>query len=152
MTAQREGMFPPEMPRPQVESLTEPFWTAARKGRLVIQRCTDCGAFRHLPHVMCSSCQSSAHEWVESAGRGTVFTYTIVSHSVHAATKSTVPYNVVVVKLDDCGGMLVTSNVVDCQPEDVHVGMAVEVVFERADDEITIPRFTRRDATARATR
>ena len=131
------------MPRPQIEPLTEPFWAAARQGRLVIQRCTDCGAFRHLPHVMCGSCQSPAHEWVESAGRGTVFTYTIVTHPVHAATKSAVPYNVVLVKLGDCGGVLVPSNVVDCPPEEVRVGMKVNVVLERVDDEIAIPRFVR---------
>jgi uncharacterized OB-fold protein len=144
MTLRQPAMFPPEMPRPQVEALTRPFWAAASQGRLVIQRCTGCGTFRHLPHAMCASCQSPAHDWVESAGRGTVFTYTIVTHSVHAATASQVPYNVVVVKLDDCGGVLVPGNVVDCPPQDVHVGLAVEVVFERVDDEIAIPRFTRR--------
>jgi len=143
MTARREPLFSREMPRPQIDPLTEPFWAAAREGRLVIQRCTDCGTFRHLPHAMCGSCQSSAHEWVESAGRGTVFTFTIVTHPVHAAAKSAVPYNVVLVKLDDCGGVLVPSNVVDCPPEDVRVGMTVNVVFERVDDEIAIPRFVR---------
>lgn len=137
------AMFPPEMPVPLVEALTEPYWSAARDGRLVIQRCTDCGAFRHLPHVMCGSCQSSAHDWAESAGTGTVYTYTIVTHPVHDATTAAVPYNVVVVELDDCGGVLVPSNVVDCAPEDVHVGMRVEVVFEPVTDEITIPRFRR---------
>ena len=135
--------FPPEMPVPLVEALTEPFWTAAREGRLVIQHCTDCGAFRHLPHVLCSSCQSSAHDWVESAGSGTVYTYTIVTHPVHNATASVVPYNVVVVQLDDCGGVLVPSNLVDCAPEDVQVGLPVAVVFEPVTDEITIPRVRR---------
>ena len=149
MTVRREAMFPSEMPRPQVEPLTEPFWAAAREGRLVIQRCTDCGAFRHLPHAICGSCQSTAHEWVPSAGRGTVFTYTIVTHPVHPATKAAVPYNVAIVELEDCGGVLVPGNVVDCPPEAVHVGMAVEVVFERVDDEIAIPRFVRAAGGAR---
>jgi uncharacterized OB-fold protein len=135
------AMFPSDMPLPQVEPLTEPFWAATREGRLVIQRCTGCGTFRHLPHVLCAACQSGAYEWVESAGHGTVYTYTIVTHSVHAATVAAVPYNVVVVQLDDCGGVLVPSNVVDCAAEQVHVGMPVEVVFERITDEITIPRF-----------
>ena len=117
----------------------------------MIQRCTDCGAFRHLPHAMCGSCQSTAHEWVESAGRGTVYTYTIATHPVHPATKAVVPYNVVVVQLDDCGGVLVPSNVVDCAPDDVHVGMRVRVVFERVDDEIALPRFAR-EASAEGAR
>ena len=141
MSAGQGPMFPPDMPVPLVEPLTEPFWSAARAGRLVIQRCTACGAFRHLPHVLCASCQSADHEWVESAGRGTVFTYTIVTHPVHAAVTDAVPYAVVVVELNDCGNVLVPSNVVDCPPEAVEVGMAVEVVFERVTDDITIPRF-----------
>jgi uncharacterized OB-fold protein len=141
--SEQATMFPPEMPVPLVEPLTEPFWAAARDHRLVIQRCTECGTFRHLPHVMCGVCQSSSYEWVESAGRGTVYTYTIVTHSVHPATAGVVPYNVVVVQLDDCGGVLMPSNVLDCPPEDVHVGMAVEMAWERLSDEITFPRFRR---------
>lgn len=135
--------FPAEMPVPVIEPLTEPFWAAAREGRLVIQRCRDCGTFRHLPHVLCAVCRSSAHDWVESAGRGTVFTYTIVTHPVHGAVIDVVPYAVVVVELDDCGNVLVPSNVVDCPPDEVRVGMAVEVVFEPVTDEVTIPRFRR---------
>lgn len=137
------AMFPPDMPVPLVDPLTEPFWAAARAGRLVIQRCTGCGTFRHLPHVMCAVCQSPEHDWVESAGRGRVFTYTVVTHPVHAAVVDVVPYNVVVVELDDCGGVLVPGNVVGVAPEDVHVGMPVEVVFESVTDEIAIPRFRR---------
>lgn len=136
-------VFPPGMPVPLVEPLTEPYWAAARERRLVIQRCRACGTFRHLPHVMCAACQSSDHDWVESAGRGEVFTYTIVVHPVHEATAAAVPYNVVVVRLDDCGGVLVPGNVVECPPEDVHVGMRVEVVWDAVTDDITIPRFRR---------
>lgn len=137
------GFFPPEMPLPEIEPLTEPYWAACREHRLVIQRCTDCGTFRHLPHVMCAKCQSSAYEWVPSSGRGTVFTYTIVVHPVHDAVVDVVPYNVVVVQLADCGGVLVPGNVIDCDPDDVHVGMPVEVAWDDVTPEVTIPRFRR---------
>jgi hypothetical protein len=132
------------MPVPAVEPLTEPFWTAARDGRLVIQRCSACGRFRHLPHPLCAVCQSSDHDWVESAGDGRVFTYTIVAHPVHAATVDVVPYNVVVVELDDCGNVLVPGNVVDCPPGEVAVDLPVSVVFDVVSAEIAIPRFRRR--------
>jgi uncharacterized OB-fold protein len=135
--------FPEAMPLPLVEALTEPYWTAAREHRLVIQRCTACGTFRHLPHVLCGNCQSPDHDWVESAGRGTVYTYTIVAHPVHDATNDVVPYNVVIVELDDCGGVLVPSNVVDCTPDEVAAGMAVVVEWDDITDEIAIPRFRR---------
>jgi len=137
------SLFPPEMPVPVVEALTEPYWSAAREGRLVIQRCTACGTHRHLPHVLCAACGSTACDWDVSEGRGTVFTYTVVTHPVHGAVVDVVPYAVVVVELDDCGRVLVPSNVVDCPPDEVHVGMPVEVVFDRVTDEIAIPRFRR---------
>ncbi len=137
------SVFPAEMPVPLVEPLTEPYWAAAREGRLVIQRCTDCGTHRHLPHVLCPACGSTACDWEVSGGRGAVFTYTVVTHPVHAAVVDVVPYAVVVVELDDCGNVLVPSNVVDCPPDEVHVGMAVEVVFDAVTDEVTIPRFRR---------
>ncbi len=134
-------VFGAEMPRPVADALTAPFWAACREHRLVIQRCSACGTFRHLPHPLCGRCQSPDHEWVPSAGRGSVFTYTIVGHSVHPATTDAVPYVVAVVALDDCGGVLVTSNVVGCDPHDVHVGMPVEVVWEDLDEELTLYRF-----------
>jgi len=135
--------FPEAMPVPVVEPLTEPFWAAARDHRLVIQRCTACGTYRHLQHALCGNCQSADYEWAESAGTGTVFTYTIVGHRVHDATNDVVPYNVAIVELDDCGGVLVPSNVVDCTPDEMAVGMPVVVEWDVLTDEITFPRFRR---------
>ena len=135
--------FPEGMPIPVIEPLTEPFWSAARERRLVIQHCTACGTFRHLPHVLCGTCQSPDYDWVGSAGRGSVYTFTIVGHPVHDATNDVVPYNVSIVELDDCGNVLVPSNVVDCAPEDIEVGMPVVVEWDEVTDEITMPRFRR---------
>lgn len=135
--------FAESMPIPIAEPLTEPYWAAAREHRLVIQRCTSCGTFRHLPSELCGHCQSPEHEWVESTGRGTVFTFTIAGHPVHDATAPAVPYNVVIVELDDCGGVMVPSNVVDCEASDVTIGMTLEVVWDDINDDVAIPRFRR---------
>ena len=132
-------------PAPSLRHLAGEFYAHCRRHELRFQRCTDCGSHRHLPHVLCPVCGSTTCEWDTSAGRGTVFTYTVVTHPVHAAVTEVVPYAVVVVELEDCGNVLMPSNVVDCPPDDVHVGMAVEVVFDRVTDEITIPRFRRAD-------
>lgn len=138
-------LFPDEMPRPVGDVLTQPYWTAARDHRLVIQQCTNCGSFRHLPHELCASCRSPDHDWVESAGRGRVFTYTIVGHSVHEATASAVPYNVVVVELDDCGGVLLPGNVIDVDPGEITIGLPVEVTFDDVADDVTVVRFRAAD-------
>ena len=135
--------FAASMPVPVADPLTEPFWAAAREHRLVIQRCTACGTFRHLPSELCARCQSPDHEWVESAGRGSVFTFTIVGHPVHEATTPAVPYAVVIVELDDCGGVLVPSNVIDCDPSEITIGMTLEVAWDDVNDTVAIPRFRR---------
>jgi uncharacterized protein len=135
--------FAESMPIPMADALTEPYWSAAREHRLVIQRCTSCGTYRHLPNELCGNCQAPGHEWVESAGRGTVFTFTIAGHPVHEATATAVPYNVVIVELDDCGRVLVPSNVVECDPDDLAIGMGVEVVWGDINDDVAIPRFRR---------
>jgi uncharacterized OB-fold protein len=133
--------FPEGMPVPVADALTEPYWAAAREHRLVVQRCTACGTFRHLPHEVCGRCQSTEHEWVESAGRGSIYTYTIAGHPVHEALTDSVPYNVAIVQLDDCGGVLVPSNLVDCPVEDIAVGLRVELAWEDVAEGVSVPRF-----------
>ena len=54
------------------------------------------------------------------------------------------PYNVAVVELDE--GPRLHTNVVDCPNEALHVGMPVEVVFVKVDDEVTLPKFRPRAA------
>ena len=50
-----------------------------------------------------------------------------------------VPYSVAVVELDEGPRML--TSITGCEAKDVHVGMAVEVAFEDATDEITLYKF-----------
>ena len=37
--------------------------------------------------------------------------------------------------------MHLISNLVDCHPDEIEIGMAVEVVFEEVNAEITLPKF-----------
>jgi acyl dehydratase/ribosomal protein S27AE len=46
------------------------WWEACDKGKLLIQKCSSCGALRHPPRPMCGKCQSTAWESIESSGNG----------------------------------------------------------------------------------
>ena len=83
------------------------FWNAARTGRLLIRRCTACGAHQFYPRPFCLRCQSAV-EWVESAGRGVVYAQT----EVHVETPGgpPLPYTVAVVELDE--GPRLTTHIV----------------------------------------
>jgi hypothetical protein len=133
--------FSDEMMLPQPDRDTQPFWDGCNEHKLMIQRCGRCGTFRHFPRPVCHECSSFEWNWVESAGRGEVYTYIIVPHGVHPATLEAVPYNAAMVRLNDCGGVLLTTNIVNCANGDIQIGMPVQVVWEDAGDGVTLPRF-----------
>lgn len=135
--------FPDDMPTPAADAETLPWWEAAAAHRLVVQQCTACGATRHPPRPVCARCRGLAHEWHELSGRGTVHTYTIVHRAFVPSLADRLPYVVVVVELEAGGGARLLSNLVDCDPPAVRIGMAVEVVWEDMGPGLAVPRFRR---------
>ncbi len=131
----------PTVPRPlpEVDGELAPFLAAAQDHRLVVQRCSGCGALRFPVRELCSRCLSTAATWVDVSGRGEIFSFNIMHHVYHPAFAREVPYAVVVVKLAE--GPKITSNLVDCPVERIRIGMPVEVTFEDVGDGITLPKF-----------
>ena len=125
-------------PLPERSELATGYWEAAKRHELAVQRCTDCGAFRHYPQERCPKCLSAAHEWAPLSGRGTIYTY-VVSHSAfHPFFEDRLPYVVATIELDE--GVRVMSEL-DEPPAQVRIGAAVEVFFEELEDGTTLPRF-----------
>ena len=122
------------------------WWESCRAGRLLIQRCADCGMHQFYPRSHCSSCLGGNLEWEEAAGTGTVATFTVCRVPVAEAYAADVPYVVALVRLAE--GPTMMSNIVDCDPEAVAVGMPVEVVFETRSEKIALPQFRPRHAAA----
>ena len=125
------------IPRPRPE--TAAWWQSCQEHKLMIQRCSECGAFQFYPRIVCSACMGSQVELVQSAGRGKVRTFTVCRLPVAKAYAADVPYVVALIRLDE--GPTMMSNIVECDPESVTIGMPVEVVFQEWSDEITIPQF-----------
>lgn len=126
-------------PLPELNDVNRPFWDACRKGRLEMQKCTDCGHIRYPVSHVCPECLSYEAQWVPLSGRGTVWS-SIVFHQVYnPAFTQDVPYNVSMIQLAE--GPRMISNVVNKPPSEVEVGAAVEIVFDAVTPEITIPRF-----------
>src|SRR4029453_6934512 len=132
-------MFTIDKPLPGITEDGAPYWAACREGRLAAQRCTACGHLRFPPSVICPKCLAEAHEWTTLSGRGHIYSFIVVHRPQHPAFFADAPYNVAIVELDE--GIRLHTNVVECANEDLHIGMPVEVVFERIDDEVTRPKF-----------
>lgn len=130
-----------DKPLPALDGLSGQFYGWCRQGELRFQRCTGCGAFRHVPREMCPHCNSMEWEWARSGGRGTVYTWTVVERALHPAFVNATPIAPVVVEMEE--GVRLLSTLVDCAPADLAIGMPVEVVFEAVTPEVTLPRFRR---------
>jgi len=126
-------------PVPQISAEMAPFFAAARRRQLVVQRCRGCGAHRFPARALCSVCLGREAEWVAVPGRGTVFSFAIMHQVYHPGFAAEVPYAVVVVELPE--GARLLSNLVDCPLDRIRIGMPVEVVFEELTPEVTLPKF-----------
>ena len=126
-------------PLPRVTADNRPFWDAARRHQLVLQRCVECGRFRYPPGPVCPDCLSERAAWTPVSGRGKVTTFVVFHKAWFASFAGDIPYNVIQVQLDE--GPRLTANVVGIANTDLRVGMPVEVTFDDVTPEIALPRF-----------
>jgi uncharacterized OB-fold protein len=133
--------LPDGMPTPFAGPDDAPFWEACNRRELRIQRCAECGTFRHPPLPICAVCRCTRCEWAEVPGTGTVFSYTIAAHPTHPALRGHQPYNIAVVLLDGAGDVRLVSNVMDVANEDLTIGMRVRLQWDALSDGQFLPRF-----------
>ena len=117
---------------------TGPFWDGCAAGRLVLPRCTRCNELIWYPRRFCPFCGSTAVEWVEVSGRGTIYSFTIMRQG-SGPFRGVVPYVLAYVELTE--GPRLLTNIVDADPDSLEVGQPVTVVFEPAGETDALPRF-----------
>lgn len=100
---------------------------------LGFQACGSCSGAVFPPRGRCSLCGAAALEWRASAGRGSVYSTTVIS------PRDKPPYAVVLVDLDE--GYRMMSRIVGVAADAVHIDDRVEVRFESLGDDV-LPMFT----------
>lgn len=133
-------------PRPALDDLNRAFWTGGAEGELRIQRCDDCAAWIHPPSPRCPGCLGRALRPRAVSGRGKVYSFTVNHHPWREGVA--LPYVIALVELEEDRALRVATNLVDCAPEVVEIGLPVEVCFEvdaqaeaDAGSEIHVPLF-----------
>ena len=124
------------LPAPSMESAA--FWTGGAEGQLLIHHCDSCGKLFHPPAPACFRCRSTDVGPRPVSGRATVAAFTINRHMWFPGFPP--PYVVAYVELVEQPDVRLTTNILGCPVEDVHIGQAVEVRFEHWDD-VWIPVF-----------
>ena len=127
-------------PLPVPTPETRPFWEAARRHELCLQRCRTCGAHVFYPRAACPRCFGADLEWRRVSGRGTLLTFTVVERGQRGFPLGP-PYVIAIVELAE-GPRLMTNLVgIEPDPAQIRIGMAVEVVFADVTPEVTLPHF-----------
>jgi uncharacterized protein len=122
---------------PRVTDFNRAFWTGGREGKLLIQRCTACGRWAHPPQRSCAACGGTVVAEAAS-GDATVYTFTVNHHPFNPTVP--VPYVVALVELAEQEDLRMPTNIVDCDPRAVRIGMPVHVAFEDEGD-VWVPVF-----------
>jgi uncharacterized OB-fold protein len=133
------GERPPKpRPAPTADHDSAPYWQGLHDGKLLVQRCQDCGEVQLYPRDRCLECRGPV-AWVEASGRGRVYSFTVIRQNYARPFRDWIPYVVALVDLEE--GPRLMTDLVDCEPDDVQVGMAVEARFEVVSDDAGIALF-----------
>ena len=128
-------------PIPVPNEWTKPFWDSAKNKVLSLQRCQSCRAFQHPPYATFVQCISTDLKFEPVEGEGHIYAYTIMYHTGDKRFASAVPYASIVVELDAAPGALMAGNLLGVPYTEAKVGRRVKVVFEKLNDDITLPQF-----------
>lgn len=131
---------------PAVTEETEAYWAGAQEGRLLVEQCASCQAFSFPPRGVCRQCRARVMNTIEITGSGVVYSYT-VNHQRWLPDLE-VPYAVVLVEFPEAPGVRVVGRVRGCAPEDVAIGMMVDVGFEPGPGGQAVPSFVAVQADA----
>jgi uncharacterized OB-fold protein len=128
-------------PKPLPEDLTAPFWEGANEGRLLIQRCQQCGTYIHLPRPICRNCLSFDLQYEQVSGRATLYSYTITYKAFHPYYVDKVPYVLASVDLVEQAGLRFLTRLTDVEEADLRIGMDLVVAFTDLEPGFAVPLF-----------
>lgn len=124
-------------PLPEITSDNKPYFEGLNEGRLMLQRCADCGKIRHYPRPVCDACWSMKVEWVQASGLATIHSWTISHHPFHQGFKSELPYALATVDLEE--DVRLNAQIRGIDPATLRIGMPVRIGFERMTADVSLP-------------
>ncbi len=132
-------MTPYRKPLPVADDRNQPFWEAARRGELRLQRCVGCNTFRLPASRYCPGCGGEGSEWARVSGGGAVESFCFFHKAYFPGFEGEVPYNVAVVRLAE--GARLFTNIVGVPNDRLRIGMPVEAWFDPVTPEVTLVKF-----------
>lgn len=110
------------------------FWAGTAAGKLLVRHCASCHKPHWYPRPQCPLCMSDQTVWKESAGTGSIYTFSVCRRV------GPQPFVIAYVRLDD--GVTMLTNIVDCDFDAIRIGDRVRVVMQASESGVIVPMFT----------
>jgi uncharacterized OB-fold protein len=118
-----------------------PFWEGTRLGELRFPKCRNCNQFHWYPCVLCPYCHSSDIEWQAISSQPEVYSWTCVRRPIGPIYAIKGVHIIVLAEFPEVPNILLLSNLIQCQPEDVYIGMPLEIIFQNVNEKLVIPVY-----------
>lgn len=128
-------------PDPLINALTQPYWQAAARGELALQRCQNCRHWIHFPEPRCPGCTSQDLSFETVSGQGEIETFSVIHRSFVQGFDDS-PYAIAWIALPEQMGLRVMSNIINCPLDAITIGHAVTLCFEKRGEFGQLPQFT----------
>jgi uncharacterized OB-fold protein len=125
-------------PVPEITDFNRPYFEGCAQGELRVRTCRRCHHRFRFSHYLCPNCWSDDLGWEPVSGRGTVTHFTVVHQAPYPSFEADAPYVIVLVELEV--GVRMMGNLLQCDPEEVRIGLPVRAVYEARGD-VSLPMF-----------
>jgi len=100
--------------------------------RLEAAKCKSCGLVAFPPRIICPNCKGRTFETIALNDEGKLLSYTVIRVASEKFSKQT-PYAVGIIELD--GGVRITAQIADVEPDELQVGQNVKLVFRKIQED-----------------
>ncbi len=126
---------------------TREFWHGAERGELLIPRCDACERYVWYPQPSCPGCAGKGFAWTALSGRGTLFSWALVTRALYQPFADKAPYVTALVALEEAPEVRLVTMIVDCEPDELRIDLPVRAVFRRLEfsgieGSVAAPLFT----------
>jgi uncharacterized OB-fold protein len=121
-------------PEVRLDHRNKEFYRALLRKQLVAARCRDCGTWHTPLRSICPECWSGNIDIAPVSGKGRIHLLILLHQGPPARDVSySSPWPLAAVELEEQPGLRFVSTVVDCPPEQLRVGLPVELTWIERD-------------------
>ncbi len=132
-----------QKPIPLKNQDNTPYWEAADRHELVLQKCETCQSYSHPPGPSCAKCGSTELSW-ESRGSdisGKIYSYVVSYRPFLPGFQDDLPHIIAVIELEDVPEVKIIGNVLECSPEEIKIDMPVKMMWQDITEDRALPQW-----------